>query len=151
MFKVRAPASHSVLIANTGGAPTGPGQALEIISTADGAANFALANPGQRVDAGMYSYRLRRGNNAGNTPDPTNWYLVNDFVPGGGGGGGGGAADGGGGGGSSGGAACGPAIGGRSLRSALSDARSSARVLESSGLSGSPSLTCSTNAWATFG
>ncbi|MFZ0712230.1 MAG: autotransporter outer membrane beta-barrel domain-containing protein, partial [Terrimicrobiaceae bacterium] len=85
--------SHSVLIANTGGTPTGPGQALEIVSTADGAANFALANPGQRVDAGMYSYRLRRGNNAGNTPDPTNWYLVNDYVPNGGGGGGGGDDD----------------------------------------------------------
>ena len=78
--------NHSVLIVNTGGAPTGPGQALEIISTVDGAANFALVNPGQHVDAGMYSYRLRRGNNTGNTPDPTNWYLVNDFVPGGGGG-----------------------------------------------------------------
>ena len=105
--------SHSVLIANSGGAPAGPGLALEIISTADGAANFALANPGQRVDAGMYSYRLRRGNNAGNTPDPTNWYLVNDFVPGGGSSsGGGGSSSGDGGGGSAGGAGSGPASGG---------------------------------------
>ncbi len=105
--------SHSVLIANTGGTPTGPGQALEIISTADGAANFALANPGQHVDAGMYSYRLRRGNNAGKTPDPTNWYLVNDFVPdGGGGSSGGGGSGGGGGGGGSGGGGSGPGSGG---------------------------------------
>ncbi|QIF02409.1 autotransporter outer membrane beta-barrel domain-containing protein [Roseimicrobium sp. ORNL1] len=87
--------NHQLLIFNRGGSPTGPGQALRVVQTTDGAAGaiFKLANPGEKVEAGVFVYRLRLGNNQGNTPDPTAWYLVNEIVDvdggiGGGGGGG---------------------------------------------------------------
>lgn len=69
--------SHHVLVANSGGAPTGPGQALKIISTTDGAAQFRLINPKERVEAGMYAYRLGKGDGKGNIPDRNDWYLYN--------------------------------------------------------------------------
>ena len=75
--------AHQLLIANRGGSPTGPGQALRVVQTTDGAAGarFTLANPDEQVEAGMYIYRLRLGNSQGNTPDPTAWYLVNEVGP----------------------------------------------------------------------
>ncbi len=83
---------HQLLIDNRGGSPTGPGQALRVVQTTDGIAGaiFTLANPNQQVPAGMFIYILRLGNNVGNTPDPTAWYLVNEITGGGGGGNGGG-------------------------------------------------------------
>jgi outer membrane autotransporter protein len=82
--------NHQLLIFNRGGSPTGPGQALRVVQTTDGiaGAQFRLANPGEKVEAGVFVYRLRLGNNQGNTPDPTAWYLVNEITNGNGGGGG---------------------------------------------------------------
>lgn len=76
---------HEIFVTNRGGSPTGPGQALRIVQTTDGiaGAQFALANPGEQVEAGMFIYRLRLGNNRGNTPDPLAWYLVNETSGGG--------------------------------------------------------------------
>lgn len=76
---------HEIFVTNRGGSPTGPGQALRIVQTTDGiaGAQFTLANPGEQVEAGMFIYRLRLGNNRGNTPDPLAWYLVNETSGGG--------------------------------------------------------------------
>ena len=72
---------HLVVVSNVGGAPTGPRQSLEIISTTDGVAQFSLV--GGSVDAGMFQYVLRAGDGdaAGVIPDANNWYLVNLFAP----------------------------------------------------------------------
>lgn len=67
--------SHVLRILNLGGTPANPFQALEIVDTTDGSAQFAAA--GGTVDVGLYAYEVIRGNGLVQTPDPTNWYLAN--------------------------------------------------------------------------
>jgi fibronectin-binding autotransporter adhesin len=67
--------THRLVVTNDGGEPSGPGQALELVATADGQAEFQL--PGGQVDAGMFAYTLHRGDGSATTPGATNWYLVN--------------------------------------------------------------------------
>jgi outer membrane autotransporter protein len=68
---------HEILVTNTGGSPTGPGQAVRLVANA-GKAKFELANPGGHVEAGMFDYELRKGGSSGATPESTSWYLAND-------------------------------------------------------------------------
>jgi outer membrane autotransporter protein len=79
---------HEILVTNTGGSPTGPGQAVRLVANA-GTAKFKLANPGAHVEAGMFDYELRKGGSGSATPESTSWYLANGNGTGGGASGGG--------------------------------------------------------------
>ncbi|MDD5200394.1 MAG: autotransporter outer membrane beta-barrel domain-containing protein [Terrimicrobiaceae bacterium] len=71
----RSSGTHTLAVTNRGAAQTHAGEALRVVNTADGRANFKLA--GGRIESGMLAYRLLRGDGQSAAPDPTDWYLAN--------------------------------------------------------------------------
>lgn len=66
-----ASGQHGILVASSGTATVGETQ--YIVSDASGNATFSLANPGGKVDAGVYLYELSSRNAA---EGATEWYLT---------------------------------------------------------------------------
>jgi len=66
--------NHVLSVSNQGGAPSGPGQTLEVVATTDGVAQFSLQQG--HIESGLFDYTLQQG--LTNVPGTaTNWYLVN--------------------------------------------------------------------------
>jgi len=64
--------NYNLVVTNQGGSPTTPEQALKVVSTTDGIAQFSLS--GGQINAGLFIYTLQEGLNG---TDPTDWFLVN--------------------------------------------------------------------------
>jgi len=65
--------THTLAVTNRGSAAAA-GSALRVVDTVDGGARFKLA--GEKIESGMFTYRLVQGNGGTSTESPADWYLA---------------------------------------------------------------------------